>query len=178
MKDTYSPIHELCLLKDIDDRLGSECYADGFAVTDDGMAGVQAGWSADPAFTGRLIPFAQANGSGSIYALWRADDRTDLASLPVVVFGDEGGHHVVARGLRELFRLLGFDSEVSVDWDSAYYYRGDDQEDSEGHAAFVDWLKGLCLDPARDPDAIVAAAQAEYEESFVTWCDSFLNEGR
>ena len=120
----YSPVAELNSLKNLQDRLGSESFADGFALLEYGDTSGVVGWSADPEFTAKLVPFAQANGSGSFYALWRLDDRADLAALPVVVFGDEGGLHVVARNLRELFQLLGFDSEISVDWDSAYFYRG------------------------------------------------------
>src|SRR4051794_33348434 len=99
--DPYSPVPELNLLMALQNRLGFENYADGFGLTDFGdTSGVEAGWSKDPEFLSRLVPFAQANGTGSMYALWRVDDRSDLATLPVVVFGDEGGQHVVARNLR------------------------------------------------------------------------------
>ena len=70
-----------------------------------------------------MLPFAQANGSGSVYALWRVDDREDLGALPVVVLGSEGGFHVVARNLAELLQLLGFDAEIAVDWNDAYMIR-------------------------------------------------------
>ncbi|MEX3105965.1 MULTISPECIES: hypothetical protein [unclassified Streptomyces] len=136
MNTTYSPVPELNLLKDFQDEVGYENFADGFGLTEYGdVSGLVAGWSDDPEFTGGLIPFAQATGGGSFYALWRLDDRTDLATLPVVVFGDEGGQHVVARDLRELFRLLGFDTEISVDWDSAYFYRAEDDPHSAYHDA-------------------------------------------
>ncbi|MET7465682.1 hypothetical protein [Nonomuraea sp. NPDC005501] len=49
-----------------------------------------------------MISFAQANSSGSMYAIWRKDDRADLATPPVVALGDEGGIHLVARDVREL----------------------------------------------------------------------------
>jgi hypothetical protein len=45
------------------------------------------------------------------------------ANLPVAVFGDEGGQHVIARHLPALFQLLTFDSEIKVDWDTVYFYR-------------------------------------------------------
>ncbi|MFB8038719.1 hypothetical protein ACFC5Z_38615 [Streptomyces sp. NPDC056004] len=61
---------------------------------------------APDAYLDRLIPFAYATHSGSYYALWRCDDRTDLATLPVVFSGDEGDLCTEACNLRELFRLL------------------------------------------------------------------------
>src|SRR5689334_19351679 len=88
----YSPVPELNLLKGFQDRVGFEDYAEGFGLTDyNDTSGLRAGWSKDPGFLARLVPFAQANGTGSFYALWRLDDRADLAGLPIVVFGDEGG---------------------------------------------------------------------------------------
>ncbi|MFJ2582260.1 hypothetical protein [Kitasatospora aureofaciens] len=176
MDGMYSPVTELNLLKDLQDRLGFENYADGFELFEYGdTTGLVAGWSKAPEVTARLVPFAQANGSGSFYALWRLDDRADLATLPVVVFGDEGGQHVVARNLRELLQLLGFDSEISVDWDSAYFYRGKDHRHSDGHGEFAAWLdRHFGLPVTQDPDAVVAAAQAELGQRFTDWAQAFL----
>jgi len=176
--DSYSPVPELNDLHALQQRLGFEDYADGFGLTKFGdTSGLTAGWSKDPEFLRDLMPFAQANGTGSFYALWRVDDRGDLAELPVVVFGDEGGQHVVARDLRDLLRLLGFDAEVSVDWDEAYYYRDDEDEHRPGHDEYVAWLEErFGLDPAADPDAIVEVAQEEYGERFAEWMAFFLPE--
>jgi hypothetical protein len=111
-----------------------------------------------------------------MYALWRVDDRSDLATLPVVVFGDEGGQHVVARNLRELFQLLGYDSEIHVDWDEAYFYRDHGQEHRDGHAEYVGWLdQNFGLSPANHPDQIVSAARDELGERFAAWCGPFLD---
>jgi hypothetical protein len=176
-------VSELNLLKALDDRL-NEFYADGFELYDYGDSRHAMGWSKDPAFFAGVVPFAQANHSGSAYMLWRADDRPD-AQLPVVVFGDEGGCHVVARNVRELLRLLAFDSEIFVDWDEAYFYRydvdaDDDADDADhdhtpGHAQYVAWLDDqFRLTPADDPNGIVAAAQAEYGERFAAWVGPFL----
>ncbi|PWG13405.1 hypothetical protein DF268_12145 [Streptomyces sp. V2] len=176
MNTTYSPVPELNLLKDFQDEVGYESFADGFGLTEYGdVSGLVAGWSDDPEFIGGLIPFAQATGGGSFYALWRLDDRTDLATLPVVVFGDEGGQHVVARDLRELFRLLGFDTEISVDWDSAYFYRGEEDPHSAYHDAYAAWLErhfGLAV--AEDPDAVLAAAREELGQRFADWAEPYL----
>ncbi|WP_406258418.1 hypothetical protein OIA45_01705 [Streptomyces chartreusis] len=70
MPTEYSPVAELNLLKEFQDGVGYENYADGFGLSEYGdMSGLVAGWSDDPEFTGRLIPFAQATGGGSFYAL-------------------------------------------------------------------------------------------------------------
>ncbi|WP_221639291.1 hypothetical protein [Nocardia bhagyanarayanae] len=177
LNSPYSPVEELNLLMGLQDRLGYENYADGFGLTDFGdISGLVAGWSKDSEFTDRLIPFAQANGSGSFYALWRLDDRADLATLPVVVFGDEGGEYVVARHVRELFQLLGFDSEIRVDWEEVYFYRGEDEAHSDCHDEFVAWLdENFGLSPAGDPAAVLAAAQAELGERFADWAKPFLS---
>jgi hypothetical protein len=176
--ETYSPVPELNQLKAFQDEVGFENYAQGFGLSEyNDTSGLEAGWSKDPQFLGQLIPFAQANGTGSMYALWRLDDRDDLATLPVAVFGDEGGQHVIARNLRELLQLLGFDTEISVDWDDAYFYRDDEDEHVDGHDAYVAWLREtLGLAPADDPDRIVDAARAEFGERFATWTRTFLPE--
>ncbi|MEV5912580.1 hypothetical protein AB0M00_27230 [Streptomyces chartreusis] len=176
MPTQYSPVAELNLLKEFQDQVGYEYYADGFELTEYGdLSGLVAGWSDDPEFTGRLIPFAQATGGGSFYALWRLDDRTDAAGLPVVVFGDEGGQHVVARNLRELLQLLCFDAEISVDWDEAYYYRSEGEPHSDRHDEYVAWLdRHFGLPATKDPAAVLAAAQADLGQRFANWAKPFL----
>jgi hypothetical protein len=172
----YSPVAELNALKEFQDRSGFENYADGFGLIEyNDLSGLQAGWSKDPDFLAQLVPFAQANGTGSFYALWRLDDRADLATLPIVVFGDEGGQHIVARNLRELLQLLGYDAEVSVDWDEAYFYRDEDQRHRRGHADYLAWLdEQFGLHPADDPDTVVALAREEFGERFASWAGTFL----
>jgi hypothetical protein len=176
MSAHYSPVPELNLLAAFQAEVGAENYSECFALTEFGdTSGIEAGWFKDPSLLAGLIPFAQANGSGSFYALWRIDDRADLATLPVVVFGNEGGQHVVARNLPELFRLVAYDSEIMVDWDTAYFYRREDDEHAQGHDRFVAWLEqNFGLAPADDPDAIIAVAQAELAEAFDIWTTPHL----
>ncbi|MEU6223140.1 hypothetical protein [Streptomyces sp. NPDC047042] len=175
MNNPYSPVEELNLLKAFQDRVGYENFAQGFGLTEYGEVSGLLAWSEDPEFTGRLIPFAQATGGGSFYALWRLDDREDQATLPVVVFGDEGGEHVVARNIRELFQLLGFDEEISVDHEEAYFYRDENEPHTDGHDEYVAWLdEHFGLLPAKDPDAVLAAAQAESGGRFADWIRPFL----
>src|SRR5688572_7054759 len=113
----YSPIPELNRLRKLQKRLGFEGYSAGFGLTKfDRKKDLAIGWTKAPEFLHRLVPFAQANGTGSVYALWRVDER-ELAALPVVVLGDEGGYHVVARNIRELLALLAVDVDLYVDRD-------------------------------------------------------------
>jgi hypothetical protein len=109
MSEAYSPIPELNLLKEFEDRIGPVYYSEGFELRGYGADSGLHTWSEHPEFLSRFIPFAQANHSGSDYALWRCDDRTDLAALPVVLVGDEGHLYVIARDLKELFQLLAID---------------------------------------------------------------------
>lgn len=171
---TYSPIPELNLLKAFQDEHGYESYAEGFGLDEwNDVSGLTAGWSKDPDFLARLTPFAQATGGGSFYALWAAGDGTH----PIVVFGDEGGEHVVARDVRELFRLLTFDSEPMIDHDRVIFYRDDDDHrPSAAHGEFLAWLEThFGLAATDDPKQIVGVAQAEYGERFATWKSAYLD---
>ncbi|MNY33606.1 hypothetical protein D3C86_1678910 [compost metagenome] len=133
-------------------------------------------WSEDPAFLERILPFAQANGSGSIYAFWKHGSE-DLSHYPVVVFGDEGGVHVVAENFREFLRLLTYDTEISVDFDEVYFYKDDDYEESEDHEAYMDWLKEkVNLDVEADPEAIITSAQQKYKSDFDAWFQLYYND--
>lgn len=145
-------------------------YAEGFRLIYDDKSGI-ASWSSDPAFLDRLMPFAQANCSGSIYALWDEPDAgRPLNKMPVVVFGDEGGCHVVAENMAQLMRLLTCDTEISVDEEEAYFYKYDEEEMSEHAATFKHWLAVHFQLPAiPDPAALVQQAQQKHKEAFDRW---------
>ena len=171
----HSPVPELDELAALQDQVGNQYLATSFELVPyDDKTTFDAYGVTDQEFRARLIVFAQANGSGSQYAIWRVDDREDLASLPVVVFGDEGGEHVVARGLPDLFHLLTADVDPIVDHDEVSFGPVDD-EPSGGHEAFVTWVRDrFGLGPTTDPDAVVAAAQREYGARFEAWVRPFL----
>lgn len=151
-----------------------ECYSQGFGVLIDDKSGIKS-WSEDEAFLARLYPFAQANGSGSAYAFWDKDASGDLNGLPVVVFGDEGGVHVVASNLLKLMQMLLFDSEISVDFDEVYFYKDeDDYEESEDHQTYKNWLKKeFDLDPVEDPETLIREAEERYKEDFDRWFEQY-----
>lgn len=151
-----------------------ECYSQGFGVLIDDKSGIKS-WSEEEAFLARLYPFAQANGSGSIYAFWDKNATGDLNGLPVVVFGDEGGVHVVADNLLALMQMLLFDSEISVDFDEVYFYKDeDDYEESEDHETYKNWLKKeFNLDPVEDPDTLIQTAEKKHKEDFDRWFEHY-----
>ncbi|MEV2249554.1 hypothetical protein AB0I94_03180 [Streptomyces sp. NPDC050147] len=180
MGSAYSPIPELNLLKEFHDGPGKAGFADGFEMYAYGWrdAGLVQ-WldmTDSPELRvrlDRLVPFAQATGSGSFYALWRCDDRADLATLPVVLFGDEGDLDVVASGLRDLFRLLAIDHEWYLpewEWDA-------DEEHSPGHGEYLDWLEErFGLTAPEDGDLIIDRARDEYGMRFMEWLLEFCPE--
>jgi hypothetical protein len=147
----------------------SDSYAECFELTVDDKGGLRS-WSKNPEFLDRLFPFAQATGGGSFYALWAGDSAKSASEMPVVVFGDEGGAHVVARNLRELLQLLTFDVEPMVDLEGVTFYRDEDHDGSDRAEAYRAWLEAeLGLEPLDDADTLVADAQAEHEGAFQEW---------
>lgn len=174
MPDTFSPIPELNQLKEFEERHGA--FAEGFQLYLYGDESGMDTYSTDPEFASRLIQFAVANYTGSGYALWRVDDREDLATLPVIVLGDEGGEFPVARNLREFFQLLVADTEISVN-SEAYFLRDDDHEPSPHHRCYVRWLSDTFgLDGVRRTNRLIAAARAGYGERFEAWMGRFIED--
>lgn len=163
----YEPPPELTQLKNFQDSYPD--YCEGFYLLADDKSGIKT-WSDHTHFLNRLIPFAQANGSGSTYAIWIDSTDKTLSELPIVVFGDEGGVHIVAENVLQLMHLLTFDSEIMVDWDQAYFYKGEDNYESDDQALYKSWLKkNFKLDPVTDPNKLVKQAQEKYKVEFDTW---------
>ncbi|MCL2849161.1 MAG: hypothetical protein FWE61_03820 [Micrococcales bacterium] len=130
-------------------------------------------WLPEPAGHTRVRPFAQANGSGSLYALWDDGTGADPEDWPVIVFGDEGGVYLVAAHLRNLLQLLALDTEISVDFDAHFYLDPDDEWHTRDHDLFVTWLADeFGLAPATDPGAIVAATRDRYRVPFAAWLEA------
>ncbi|TDW47276.1 hypothetical protein EV144_105295 [Flavobacterium sp. 270] len=169
--------NELTLLFEINDELGFENYSQGFGLLRDEKYGI-ASWSEDEAFLDKLMPFAQANGSGSMYVLWNNDSGNSLNDLPVVVFGDEGGYHVIAKNIFEFMQLLTFDTEISVDHEQVYFYKDiEDYEESECLQEYIDWLKeNFNLEPVQETESIIENAQKEYKEDFNQWVSQYFSE--
>ncbi|MEU9111742.1 hypothetical protein AB0D04_08130 [Streptomyces sp. NPDC048483] len=178
MSDAYSPVAELNRLKEFDERCGSEFYATGFELVEFGRSCGAETYSEEQEFIGSFLCFARANGSGSDYALWRVDDREDLATLPVVVFGDEGGIGVVARNLRDLFRQLGCDWWQWPSWDGAQFMEPDtDDKPSPRHGDYVAWLnENFGLISPDNPNDLRDAAETEFGAQLESWVDRFYQD--
>ncbi|WP_258018022.1 hypothetical protein [Streptomyces noursei] len=127
LSDAHSPVPELNLLEELQRRVPAFSLGLDYLGSFGDTSGIDT-WSKDPEFLDRFRSFAVVNASGSRYALWRVDDRSDLATLPVVVFGDEGGIGLVARNLRELFQQLGRDRALYVGDYAAWF---DDETDDD-----------------------------------------------
>ncbi|MDA2811894.1 hypothetical protein O4J56_14720 [Nocardiopsis sp. RSe5-2] len=140
-----------------------------------------------PGFDGRLITFAQANGSGSLYAVWLRDRGADPAAQPVVALGDEGGVRLVARDLRAFLTFLAAlptNCEPHIDTEGVFVRElidpdDEEDEDDEGaaladNAAFTEWLdRTFGLAPADDWRAVVDAAEEEFGDEWAAWAHAF-----
>jgi len=157
------------------DSSAAEFYAQGFAVTIDDKLGLKS-WSEDPAFLEKLHPFAQANGTGSFYAIWDDGTEKPVNEMPIVVFGDEGGTHVVAGNMLQFLQLLSADTEISVEFDEAYFYRDEDHDESSDRKKYVQWLKDeFGIDHSLDPGSIIKTAQERYKKRFDQWFEQYYN---
>ncbi|MFI1332614.1 hypothetical protein ACH4U7_21235 [Streptomyces sp. NPDC020845] len=185
MTDAYSPISELNLLKEFSDGPGDAYFSDGFEFYeyDRPDAGLLEWLSLERreeearGYLDRLTPFAQATASGSFYALWHCDDRADLATLPIIRFGDEGDLDII-EGLRNLFRLLAIDDEWFTPWDEERE-ADPDEEHSPGHEAYVVWLKetfGLTPPTDAEADEVLGSGGKKYGARFVDWLEEFASE--
>lgn len=150
-------------------------FASGFAIVQEDKSAFKT-WSKNKKFLSALLPIATANGTGSVYAFWLDGSSKDLAKVPVVIFGDEGGYFVVAENLRGLLAILAADAEPSV------YPPVDDP----GHVSFMErgksrhagrfrkWLATeLGIKPIK-PDKIVKQAQAKLQKKFEAWVAQFV----
>ncbi|KPC67213.1 hypothetical protein [Streptomyces chattanoogensis] len=176
MTDAYSPIPELNLLKEFEERVGAHRYADGFSLLNfeynrKDHLGSSSRNPDDAELIDRLIPFAEATAGGSVWALWRHDDRSDLAALPVVFLGDEGDTWVHARDLREFFRLIPVNRE--------FMDEGEEEDldrlfpDRQQYLAWLHRHFGLTAPDEEEEAALIEAAMGEYGRPFAAWLRRF-----
>lgn len=154
-----------------------ETFAEGFslAVDDKGLVkNFCASQSKQREFAAAFLPIGDANGSGSGYCVWNNGASKNAGELPIVVFGDEGGCHVVAENLRELLSLVAADVEPMIDNDEVSFYKGPDHEPSPEIAAFRKWLKSnVGITPTKKPTALVRKAQKRHKAAFDAWLKKF-----
>lgn len=137
-------------------------------------------FSKESTFLDQLFPFAQADNNGSFYAFWLRKGQ-DLNTAPIVVFGSDGGYHVVANNLLSLLRLLSLDVEPMVDEDGVYYYKDEENyEPSPYSRKFKKWLREYYfLSPISTnfvAEQLVEEAQDLYQELFLLWMAPFVKK--
>jgi hypothetical protein len=149
---------------------GYGSYSEALSLSSTEQSGLVHGWSAKRDFLDGLIAIAQANASGSFYALWNNHASADPEHWPVVAFGDEGGEWVVARNVAELLQVSTFDAEPMIDQREVVFYKDPGFEGSQNAEDYRRWLQSeFGIDPTDDPAAIVACAQAEFQQAFDDW---------
>ena len=174
MSTKHSLPQELLLLRQFDQDL-KEAYSEGFELLENPGSAMLRSYSVNETFLASLIEFANASASGSTYAFWIANDK-NLSTAPIVLFGDEGGYHIVAKNIRELLAILTFDAEPMVDWERVFYYKGKAYVESPLKNKFRDWLLSTFqIKAVDDPGAIVKNAQTSHSEEFQTWMKQYTN---
>lgn len=170
-----TPDELLQLLRFENEVAGNAFYSAGFELTADDQKHGLKSYSDNERLLNSILLFANADGTGSEYGFWVPDGLRELSNAPVVVFGSEGGYHVVASDVRELLQILSYDVEPMVDWDEVSYYKSKaDFEPSEASAAFHAWLADTFqLKKVGNANKIVHAAQAKYQEKFTDWMNTY-----
>lgn len=135
-------------------------------------------YSEDNEFLNSLLQFAQADGTGSIYAFWLKNSDNNLENSPIVAFGSEGGFHVVSENIKELFQILTYDAEPMIDWDSIFYHKDiENHKPSKYAATYHEWLKdNYQIEITNSADEIVKNAQNKYQLKFKNWVNEFYSE--
>lgn len=167
---------ELVKLLDFENNISKEkFYSAGFElIVDLEKYGLRT-YSEDLQFLNSILTFAIADGTGSLYGFWIKDNSHDLKKTPIVIFGSEGGYHIVARNIFELLQLLSYDVEPMVLWDRVFFYKDEhDFEPSDFARIFKKWLlDNFKINEINDAEDIIRVAQSEYQEEFNTWMKTF-----
>jgi hypothetical protein len=156
-------------------------YSDGFSsITNSDFR--WSVWTTAIGLPNDLIPFAQADTSGSIYALWcKHGNCLDYNEVPVVVFGVEGHCHVVTNNLLDFLCLLAFDVEPIVDDDGIYFYKDEENYEPSCHnRKYKKWLREhYQLSPISsnlEAEFLVEHAQLRHRGSFQNWVEHFTQD--
>ncbi|WP_394210818.1 hypothetical protein [Psychrobacter piscatorii] len=168
----------LSLLQFANEKSKMDCFSDGFEFSINlDKCGLKT-YSENEEFLSSIIEFANADSTGSTYGFWLKNRDENLIEAPVVIFGSEGGFHVVANNINGLLQILTFDSEPLVDWDSLYYYKDpDDYEPSAKIESYRSWLKNTrSLETITNADALVELAQKYHRKEFKDWMAKFYQD--
>ena len=150
-------------------------FSEGFELCADEENFMLKTYSEQDEFLNSFISFAQADASGSMYAIWIKDHNKSLDDLPIVAFGSEGGYHIVSENIKDVLKILTYDVEPMIDWDSISFYKDEeDHEPSKYIAEFRNWLaQNYQIETTNNPDEIVQKAQEKYQEGFREWMSGY-----
>jgi predicted DNA-binding WGR domain protein len=168
---------ELARLLDFQTEYGIENYSQQFGLTAKDKYESCQSWSKNKSFLQALSLIGVANGTGSEYYFWNIGKAKSLSDVPVVIFGDEGGVHVVAENLRGLLQLLSYDCDPSVGFEGVSFYRTKDEDPSAEIKPFRKWLKdNFKIDTVKNPKPIVEKARAKYQAGFDKWMGNYCKK--
>jgi hypothetical protein len=154
----------------------SAFYASGFELIVNEAPGMLKTYSEEPDFLKAFSVFAQVSEGGSVSAIWHTKE-SDLSNAPIIVFGDEGGYHVIAQNILELMQLLTLDIEPSIGWDGVSMEREDDDSVSPISKTYKAWLKtNFNLAALKDAASIIDAAQAKHQKTFEKWMSQYYSQ--
>jgi len=150
---------KLLSLWEFNEKANRACFSESFEFRSEPEKFGLRTYSEEDLFLKSIVQFAQADASGSFYAFWIRKNDLELEDIPIVLFGHEGGYHIVAKGLSDFFHLLAYDVEPMVDWDGVTYCKGEDYQQSEKHESFARWLRDeYGFDEFLDPEEIIHEA--------------------
>lgn len=170
---------QLLLLLEFEQEFGAFGYANGFYLSNNDKSLIET-YSKNKEFLNKLMAFATANGTGSVYAFWNEGDTKGLSEMPIVVIGDEGGEHVIAINILDFLQLLAYDQEITVDHDEAFFYKDtEDYEKSHNAEIYLKWLKtNFNLNRIDSPKRIIKRAQDKFKKSFKDWVSIYLRKAQ
>jgi hypothetical protein len=173
--EKYTIPRDLKMLFDFENEYGSESFSECFYLNAIDKTGLKS-WCDKKDFLNSFIEFATANGSGSTYAYWLVEK--DIEKCPIVVFGDEGGIHIVASSTKDLIHLLTYDIEIMVDHEEATFYKDEeDYEKSENKKEFVKWAKEnfdlKAIKNEEETEKIISNAKNKFQDKLNLFLEGF-----
>lgn len=153
-------------------------FSEGFEFSTDEENHMLKTYCEEDEFINSLIQFAQADGTGSSYTFWIKDNDKSLDNAPIVVFGSEGGYHVISKNINDFLSVLAYDVEPMIDWDSISYYKDEeDYEPSKYNDSYRNWLvENHQIETTKNANEIVQNAQEKYQEEFKEWMNKYYSE--
>ena len=150
-------------------------FSEGFEFFVDEENHLLITYSEDVELLNGLIQFAEAESGGSTYAFWIRDHEAKLDDALIVALGGEGGTHVVAENIKDLFKILTYDVSPMVDDESVSYYKDEDHEASKYSSEYKTWLAdNYDISSITNADEIVKKAQEKYQDEYKAWFDKFF----